>query len=113
MSELTSKDIELICREIAKNMCTHPKHKKWLDVAFTQTDSQWHGVVAEVAKQGCPVDEIETLPRGVIRDFVYICIKAPNVKKTGEVLVLFKLADSIWSQIISSTPPSARLESTG
>jgi len=105
MDELTSKEIEAICRAIAKDMCTQPKYKKWLGSAFAQTDSQWYGVVAEVAKQNCSTDQIETLPRDVIRDFVYTRIKAPRYKSNGEVLFLFKLAGSIWSQIISCTPP--------
>jgi hypothetical protein len=110
MNEPTRRKIEESCTEIARNICTHPKHGKWLEAAFNQTDSLWHGVVAEVARQGCPVDEIKELPEEVIRVFVYTCIKAPYFNKTGEVLILFTLAGWIWSTSIRCTPAPINTE---
>lgn len=105
-------EIESSCTSIARDLCTHPKYRKWLDAAFVQSSSRWYGVAAEVDRQGCPLEAIKELPTGVIRVFVYTCIEAPYFKETGEVLFLFKLADAIWSTVISVTPAPTNTEST-
>ncbi len=100
-----SNELTLEVTAFTKDILTSPSHKKWRDGLSKQKRNRWYTLVVELDKADCPIEKLTEFGEDIFSVLVYRCIPAPNYNDTGELLVLFHLADWIWHSLIYYTPP--------
>ena len=99
-----SKELQEQLTARTHDLFLESKYQKWKDAVIQQAKSRWFSLIVELDRQGCDISDFQKFGQDVHSKLVYRVVPGPYFSSTQEVIVLFKLAGSIWSSVINIRP---------
>lgn len=80
------------------------EYKSWRNKLFNFEVDRWYSLIVELDKSQVDLNHIKEFDEGIYSKLVYRCIRSPNWKNTGEIMIVFNVSGMIWSSIVFQTP---------
>ena len=86
------------------NVFLESEYRNWRNNLFNFELDRWYSLIVELDKSQVALNRIKEFDKGVYSKLVFRCIRSPNWKNTGEIMIIFNVSGMIWSSLVFQSP---------
>jgi len=80
------------------------EYKSWRNKLFNFELDRWYSLIVELDKSQVALSRVKEFNESIYSKLVFRCIRSPNWKNTGEIMIIFNVSGMIWSSLVFQTP---------
>ena len=94
--------------EFVHDLFTQRDYAPWVGDLAQYKHGAWNSLIAKLDRTGCTLSTIRAFGEDCYSRLLFCCVQAPHYKVTGEIMVIFTVADWIWHSVIWHIPANSK-----